>query len=113
MPTEIPLDPTVRGDASSFRLGTSLGDDQVILDVRWNSRDGAWYMDLYDQDETPIVRSVKLVLGVNLCRASTHPIFTRNLLRMVDTSRSGREATLDDLGTRVVLLHYTRDELYG
>lgn len=123
MPTEIPLDARFaatsidqRPGAPSFRLSTSLGEDPVILDVRWNSRanggKGAWYMDVRDQDEAPIALGVKLVLGVNLCRRSTHPIFQRNLLRLVDTSRSHREATLDDLGTRVVLLCFTLEELY-
>lgn len=134
MPTEIPLDarfadpprradaqgPTRTGDqrpgAPNFRIATSLGEDPVILDFRWNSRandgHGAWFMDVRDEDESPIALGVKLVLGVNLCRTSTHPIFQRNVLRLYDTTQSGREATLDDLGTRVVLLNFTSDELY-
>lgn len=114
MPEEIPLDE--RNGAPLFRLPTSLGDDPVVLDFRWNSsangRRGCWYMDVLDQNTKPIAQGVKLVLGVNLCRSSTHEIFTRNLLRLVDTSRTDREATLDDLGTRVVLLNFRLDELF-
>src|SRR6185369_14915356 len=101
MPTEIPLDArfatvtNVDGVASSlpregvplFRLATSLGDDPVILDLCWNEPASAWFMDVRDTDESPIILGVKLVLGVNLCRTSRHDIFKRNLLRLIDTSR--------------------------
>lgn len=114
MPEEIPLDQ--RNGSPLFRLPTSLGDDPVILDFRWNSsangRRGCWYMDVLDQDAKPIAQGVKLLLGVNLCRTYTHEIIARNLLRLVDTSRQGREATLDDLGTRVVLLNFPLSELF-
>jgi hypothetical protein len=114
MPDEIPLDK--RNSAPLFRLPTYLGDDQVVLDFRWNSqangRKGSWFMDVLDSNTKPIAQGVKLVLGVNLCRTSSHEIFTRNMLRLVDTSRKDREATLDDLGTRVVLLNFTLAELF-
>ena len=110
MPTEIPLDQ--RNGAPLFEFATSLGIDQVGLRFRWNTRAGAWFMDVRDENDKAIILGVKLLLGINLCRKSVHPIFSRNLLRLVDTSRAHREATLDDLGTRVVLLNFTLDELY-
>jgi len=114
MPTEIPLERPA--GTSVFEVSTLFGDEPVRLRFRWNVRAngdaGAWFMDVRDQDERPVILGVKLVLGVNLCRRSAHPIFQHSLLRLVDTSRTHREATLDDLGTRVVLLHYTTDELF-
>ncbi len=114
MPTEIPLDQ--RNGAPLFEVDTQLGDDLVSLTFRWNSsangRRGSWFMDIRDRDDSPIALGVKLVLGVNLARTSTHPILLRNLLRLVDTTQSGEEATLDDLGTRVLLLNFTAAELF-
>lgn len=114
MPTEIPLDQ--RNGAPLLEFATSLGEDQVVLTFRWNSRAnggrGAWFMDVRELDGAPIALGVKLVLGVNLCRTSSHPIFLRNVLRLVDTTDESREATLDDLGTRVLLLNHTLDELF-
>ncbi len=114
MPTEVALDRPA--GSPLFEILTFFGSDPVLLTFRWNVRAnndaGAWFMDVRDENEQAIILGVKLVLGVNLCRRSTHPFFERNLLRLVDLSRLNREATLDDLGGRVVLLNFTLDELF-
>ncbi len=110
MPTIIPFEPS----NARYRFGTSLGSFHVWFDVHYNSRDRAWYFDLRDDtDDAVIIAGVKVVLGVNFGRRSAHPLFKSNLLRAIDTTRSGRDATFDDLGTRVQVLHYTLDELLG
>lgn len=109
MPTQIPLVP---GDPN-YRLETTIDGVPYIMDMRWNSRDAAHYMDLYTEDETPIVLGLKLVLGVYLGRYINHTLFRNGAFVMVDTSGQRRDATLDDIGARVQLIRYTIPEIFG
>lgn len=106
----IPLD--VRDGSPNFRIGVSLDFGvPYLFDVRWNSRDSSWYMDVLEADETAIVSGVRLVLGTYLGRRTRHPLFARGVFVMFDSSGSGAEATLDDLGTRVQLRRYLAQEI--
>lgn len=107
MATTLPLVPSVPW----YRVGTTLETVHYLLDVRWNSRDSAWYMDVLAQDETPIVVGLKLVLGVNLGQFCTDPLFQNGMLRVTDTSGQGLDAGFDDLGARVVVTYAAFDDL--
>ena len=87
----------------NYRIRCPLDGVLYIFDVRWNVRDSAWYMDVLQQDETPIRNGMKIVLGGNMGRASTDPFFQKYMLTAVDLTNSGRDATLDDIGVRVVV----------
>jgi hypothetical protein len=100
---------------NNYSLGVPLGGTRYLFDnIRWNSRDndgnGAWYFDLREQDGTVIRIGIKVVLGVQFGRTSTHPFFNTHLLKAVDTSGDRREAGFDDLGARVQVLHISLDE---
>jgi len=82
-------------------------NQEVSIRVRWNARDSAWYMDWSDANGGRIIAGMKIVLGVNLGRASTHELFKRIIVRAVDTSNRGAEAGFDDIGVRVVVRVYT------
>lgn len=105
----LPLVPSV----PSYRVGTQLDGVQYVLDVRWNGRDGAWYMDILDEAAVAIRSGVKIVLGAFLGRRTVNPAFPAGLLVAADLSGEGRDATLDDLGTRVVVYFYTFDEAFA
>lgn len=84
------------------------------FEFRWNTIDKAWYFNLYEQDRTPIVHGVKVVLGMYLGRRSRHVFFKKGVLVAIDTSNKGREAGFDDFGTRVILRRYTvQDVIIG
>lgn len=102
----VPSDP-------NYRFSTALGDATYIFDVRWNESDSAWYFDMLEVDETPIVTGAKIVLGTYFGRRSTHPFFISNILTAVDTGADNLDPGYDDLGTRVEIWHYTTDELMG
>lgn len=89
-------------------FSTSLEGVQVVCDLRWNGREGAWYLDMHadDEDQTPIYHGVKVVLGAFLGERATSPLRPIGLLVAEDTSGEHVEAALDDLGTRVVLRFY-------
>ena len=110
-----------------YRIGVTIEDVHYVMDFQWNSTESAWYFDMYDLDENPIIVGVKVVLGAFLGRTANALPFKDGILVAVDTTRKGKEAGFDDLGTRVELRYlptldfmsnlaevYTRDaELEG
>jgi hypothetical protein len=112
MPFILPLVPSV-----PLYTVTLVGIDDRTYNfrLRWNSqangRQGAWCMDVYEVDNTPIAVGIKIVLGVYLGRTSTHPLFRNGVFIARDTSGQSREATLHDLGTRVVVEYFTAREI--
>jgi len=100
MPVFIPFQPS----ENNYRIIVPLQNVPYIFDVRWNTRDSAWYFDLRHEDETPILCNCKLLLGVRPGHASTDPFFAARVFQVFDTSNQHQDATFDDLGVRVQLL---------
>lgn len=102
---EIPFQPSI----GVYRFGCAILGRQYIFDVRWNARDndgeGAWYFDVLEIDQTPILRGVKIVLGAYMGRSSNHRLFREGVLVAADLSGQEREASFDDLGTRVSIIY--------
>jgi hypothetical protein len=96
----IPSDP-------NYAFNTTLNGEQYFFDVRWNTRDEAWYFDLSDATGTAIVKGVKIVLGTFLGRQCPHPFFDENVFAVIDTTLDNLDPTFDDLGVRVLVQHYT------
>jgi len=81
------------------------------FDARWNAAEGAWYLDILEEDETPIVNGAKLTVGTFLGARSTHPIFNMSAFVAVDTGGRDADPGLDDLGARVEVRRYTAEEI--
>jgi hypothetical protein len=79
----------------------------LMFEVRWNSRDEAWYVDMYTDDGGIVSINEKLVVGAALGRLSRHPIFYEYAFRVVDMTGSGTDPGFDDLNSRVVLIVQT------
>lgn len=107
MPNILPFIPS----EPEYRFRTALGDTTYIFDVRWNERDSAWYFDMLEVDETPILLGCKIVLGTYFGRRSAHTFFSDNIIGAVDTGQDNLDPGFDDLGTRVEIWHYTASEL--
>jgi hypothetical protein len=107
MPYQAPVGIPVIPSTPWYRLTTSLVDVPYIFDFRWNARDLAWYFDLFEIDEKPIVYGVKVVLGVPLARRVKHDLIRCGAFVARDLTRQWRDATYDDFGTRVQLHYYT------
>ena len=107
MPVSLPID----ASDPNYRVGITLHDTPYILDVRWNGRAGAWYFDMYDVTETAIRLGTKVVLGAFFLLRCTDTRKPSGALFAADLSGEGREATIDDLGSRVLIFHYTMEEL--
>lgn len=108
MPQQLPLVPSI----PNYRVATTLGDDQFILDVRWNGRDEAWYMDILTQDGDMIRAGIKLVLGAILGVGADSRLPAGRLIAS-DLAGTGVDAGLDDMGVRVAVYFYPQDELDG
>lgn len=97
-----------------YNFDTQLGDFAVTFDVHFNERAGLWFFDLLDDVGKEVIKGVAIVLGTNLGGRSQHPIFQRNILRAYDTAApaggAGRDATFDDIGSRVIVIHRTIEE---
>ena len=97
----IPFEPS----DNNVKLTVPIGDQRYVFYHRWNSRDQAWYVDLYEEDFTPILLGIKLTLGGRIGRSCSHPFFVDHALVLMDTSRQGLDPGFDDLGERVILIH--------
>ena len=73
--------------------------------LRWNSRDPAWYFSVMDAAGTRLLGERKVVVGVPLFARTADVRLPPGELEAVDTSGEDREAGLDDLGARVILLY--------
>lgn len=104
----LPLIPSV----DVYTFDTVLDEITYYFRVYWNGRDEAWFLDVYDADQQAIAYGIKIVLGTNLGRTVDHPLTRQGMLVAIDRSGEGRDATFDDLGDRVVVLHLTQGE-YG
>lgn len=103
----IPLQPSEPDQQFDLQIGAN----QYTFRALWNARARQWFLDIYELDGTPILRSIAIVLGAFLGRTSTHPLLRGGSFIAVDTTQSQTDAGLDDLGTRVELRYYPQDEL--
>lgn len=95
------------------RFATSIAGTTYVINLRWSGRDAAWYFDLADVNESPIVSGIKIVQGALLGRRCADPRFPPGILWAVDLSNQKLDATFDDLGTRVVVYFYPFAEWFG
>lgn len=107
MPAALPFFPSV----PLYQVSTTLEGVQYVFDVRWNGRARAWYFDISTEDGSVIQRAVKVVLGAPLAKRVADARMPPGVLFAIDTTDTGTEAGLNDLGTRVQVQYYTLDEI--
>lgn len=106
MPSIIPFVP---GDPLQI-VTIPLDGVTYVLRARWNITEGTWYLDAWERDgTTPIAFGIKLVQGVRLGDTYSHALFAAGMF-MLDLADGGVEAGLNDLGSRVLLVHMTTDD---
>jgi hypothetical protein len=96
---QLPVVPSI----GNYRFATAIETVNYIFEVRWNTRDAAWYLNVLESDETPIIYGAKVVLGAYIGRRVDHPLFNDGVLVASDTSGAGLDAGFNDFGTRVLL----------
>lgn len=110
MATIIPFVPSI----GRYRFPTVIEGNQYIFKVRWNTLDQAWYFDVLEFDETPIAEGIKIVLGVNFARWSTHQLFRDGVMFARSTAQPPHaDATFDNLGTTIKVFYFNRGDMVG
>lgn len=107
MPLLVPLIPSV----PFYEGGLTLGTVQYRINLHWNSRMDLFFMDLLDVDGNHIRSGMAMVLGTFIGRQSASAEFPPGAFVLSDTSGEGRDAGIDDLGSRVQLYYFTDEEL--
>lgn len=108
MPVILPFKPGV-GD---YTFTAILRDTEYPFRVRWNSREDAWFFNIQEPALTPIATGIKVVLGAYFAREITHPLFRDGaLVCRVPHGDDRREPGFDDMGLRVQVWYFNREEV--
>lgn len=86
-------------------FGVELDGTSFRMALRFNNRDGYWYLSLYTSQDEPIVQGRKVVLDFPLWARYVDPRLPPGQVLAVDTSGVGEEAGEFDLGARVQLVY--------
>lgn len=89
----------------NFSQVTTLSGQDFVLTFQWNSREGAWYLDVADQDEVPIVTSRKITVEFPIVTRCKDPRRPLGILMAIDRSGKQQDPGFDDLGQRVQLIY--------
>ena len=84
---------------------------EYLFNIRWNARSETWIMSLYDSDGEPLAQGMTIALDVAMGRRVTSEQFPDGIFLATDLSGSGVEASFDDLGVRVVVHFFSREDL--
>lgn len=101
----------LRTDVSHYSFEIELDSRLFGFEFRWNTRDAAWFINVFDGDGVLLRAGIKVVLGLPLMARAVSPDFPSGELLAVDTTDSGVEAGLSDLGARVQLLYVEAADL--
>lgn len=103
----------VNGELPHHVFQVQLDGATYGLEFRWNERAAGWFLSIYDSAGTLLLANRRLVLGWGLIAR-----FKRWQSRLpkgdfvvLDTTQSGMEAGLSDLGTRVKVKYLEEAEL--
>ncbi len=105
-------------DNQNYQQRTKLEGKDYLLDFFYNARDCHWYLSILDQDENPIAYSIKVVANWGLLRyvpGSKKPpgeIVALDLASLDEVSpQPARDPSIGELGTRVILVYFSAEEL--
>lgn len=90
-----------------------LGELEYSFTFQWSMSSGAWFFSVSLSDGTELAYGQKVVLGAVLLRLIPDRRTPAGLLRAVDTTSRGTEATLDNFGEHsiVQIWFYDLEEL--
>lgn len=97
--------PTLTGGTPHYSFRVSLDGGEYTLELHWNGRLEAWFLDITDVDGTVLESGIRVVVGWPLLARAVNEDMPPGQLVAVDTSGQDAEATLNDLGGRVQLVY--------
>lgn len=109
MPVTLPFRPSI----GNYRFNSILNGSEYKFRVRWNRLEQAYFFDVREITDEPIIFGVKVVLGVYLGRVSNHRLFRRGVLVARPQGDDRAEPAFDDCGSRVLVEYFTREEMFA
>lgn len=107
MPVTVPT----RTDLPYYDLQIALDSVTYTLNFRWNVRLGAWFMGVLDLEGINwILAPARVVVDIPLFQWITGRM-PPGAFVAIDTTGSGIDPGLNELGSRVQLVYYARSEL--
>lgn len=94
---------------SSQTFDITLEGRLISFHAKWNTRLNSWSLNL-SENGTKLIDGIVLKLGVNLLTPFNFKIGD---LFVIDTTNTGREMSLTNVGSEAFLIHLTEDELNG
>jgi len=107
MPAIVP----VTTDQVLYQQVTTLDGVDYVLTFALNLRDSYWYLDVADQDGSPIATNIKVLVNWDLLRRCVDERKPKGMLMAHDTTGQGLDPGPTDFGTRVQLLYLAQAEV--
>lgn len=98
-------------ELSSYTQRTILDGREYLLTFQWNQRLAKWTLSLADQDGVSIADGLLLVADFPINRRLTDRRAPPGLIIPMDTSESGLDPGLTDLGDRVLLIYVDVEDI--
>ncbi len=98
-------------DSPQFVQQTQLDGETYTFRFHWNEREEAWYLQIGDVDDVPIISSRKLVANWPLLMRVTDSRRPPGELYLVDPTGSDTDPGLKELSNRVELLYFDEEEM--
>jgi hypothetical protein len=103
--------PTLIDGTRSYVIQVELDGTTFQFVFNWNDREGRWYFDLNDIQGLPLVSGRAVVLGLPLLGRFKQATLPEGDLICIDTSGSNIDASLTDLGDRVLMIYVAAADL--
>lgn len=94
------------GATPHYRFRCILEGKAYEFEVMWNDRDGCWWMQIGDALGKLLAGSIRVLLGQPLFHSYEDTRLPPGVLVAKDTSGSGLDAGLQDLGSRVQVWYW-------
>lgn len=94
-----------RGDEGNFRFQVELEGAVFTLLFQFNRRADVWYLDVLQEDGTPIRRSIKVTVDYFWLRQVKRTPRPNGDLFALDTTLSGLRATFDELDEQIQIIY--------
>lgn len=99
--SEIPL----RSDTPDFKFTIQLGTRFYVLRFLWNTRTSTWSLDIYTQDEEPILLGQRIFVGFLGFKRFKDLRLPEGRIYFYDTSGKSIDPGRTDLGDRVQMFY--------
>ena len=99
--TVLPID----SSSPNYTVDIELSNQLFRFTVLWNSRDESWILGMFDTEDNPIIRSINIRTNFELFRNYTDSRLPVGNIFCIDTTDSGLEPTLDNLGDTHIVIY--------